>query len=1158
MLLGVACAAVCLSSTSRAAAVQISNAATGHATAARRGGVADEVTLALGVTVGREIKGGETHQYHAKLVAGQYAHVVIKRIGVNLLAAVSAPDGRTLTSYESPAGPQSTLTISLVAETSGLYDIGVTPVEKWAAEGRYEIQLEDVREAAPDDEKRAGAGRKVAEARRLQLLDTEDSRLAAIVAYKEALALWVELNDTAEQADTLHFIAQAYKASGESYFDKAVESYGRALALRPEGDAQARAYTLLGLAEVYRDFKDPADSLPHFQKALELFEAGNNARGRAAALYGMGLAKALRREMPAALKDYEEALRIYGSPEGRDRHEEARTLQAMGGAYEVQGEIERAIEFFNRALEGWRETGDAARAGNTYNSIAKLDDDRGDWQLALDNYEKALALYEEAAERDKPAVRRIRAITLYNLGFTYAALGDYQKASDLLEQSLAVRSDEPRGLGITHMAIGYVHALAGDPRSALESCERALPLQRKAGDPRESHTLTVMGIAHAALGEHKEALALYNRALEIQQNKDRPDPQAEAITQGRRGDSLAALGDGEHAIAAYSRARQLYREFKDRNGESVALFGMARVESGHNNLTAALKLIEDALAAAEPLRANVTSQQLRVSYFAAKVNYYDLYIDLSMRLRANGDEPALTAVAFEASEKARARSLLDILSQARIEAGTKGDPELAALAGEYLRLQREIKSREASMELSSGSKGTPEGAGLEAEIAKLYRERESAEAQVRSRYPRYAALMYPQPLTVAGVQSLLDEDTLLLEFALGEERSYAWALTATQLQGYALPPRSEIEGQARRLSDLLRSGQRLANESAAERASRMARAEAEYRPLAAEFSRKLLGPAAALLKKQRLLIIADGQLSYIPFGALPAPAADTVQGPSLPNAPLITDHEMVSLPSASVLSVLRQSARREQAAKSIAVFADPVFDKDDPRLQLAVGARPAAPQGHSDALARALRETGDGGDAPRLQRLLASGREARDILLLAPPGSSMEATGFRASRENLNDPHLGQYRVVHFATHGILDEQNPELSGVVLSLYDEQGRFHEDGFLRLGDIFGLSLPVDLVVLSACRTGLGKEFRGEGLIGLTRGFMYAGAPRVIASLWKVDDDATAELMKRFYQKMLKEGMTPASALRAAQASMLAQKRWGNPYYWAGFVLQGEPK
>jgi CHAT domain-containing protein len=154
-------------------------------------------------------------------------------------------------------------------------------------------------------------------------------------------------------------------------------------------------------------------------------------------------------------------------------------------------------------------------------------------------------------------------------------------------------------------------------------------------------------------------------------------------------------------------------------------------------------------------------------------------------------------------------------------------------------------------------------------------------------------------------------------------------------------------------------------------------------------------------------------------------------------------------------------------------------------------------------------------------------------------------------------PEIGQHRIVHFATHGFLNEEHPELSGLVLSLVDEQGR-HQDGFLRLHDIYNLNLPVDLVVLSACNSALGKEIRGEGLVGIVRGFMYAGAARVVASLWKVEDEATAELMKRFYQKMIKENQTPAAALRAAQVEMWKQKRWQFPYYWAAFVLQGEWK
>ncbi len=333
--------------------------------------------------------------------------------------------------------------------------------------------------------------------------------------------------------------------------------------------------------------------------------------------------------------------------------------------------------------------------------------------------------------------------------------------------------------------------------------------------------------------------------------------------------------------------------------------------------------------------------------------------------------------------------------------------------------------------------------------------------------------------------------------------------------------------------------------------------EAEYWREATAFSRKLLGPVAAQLKGKKLIVVADGELMYLPFGALPSPeAAEAATG--APPTPLIHDHVVVNLPSASVLAALRQTSRRLPTSKSVAIFADPVFESDDPRIQAARynGALPASKTRRPDELAQTMRDTEEDGDGLRLSRLPASNQEARYIVSVAGGGSIMEAIGFKATRENATDTRLGQYNIVHFATHGILNERHPELSGLVLSLYDEQGRFHEDGFLRLSDIYSLNLPVDLVVLSACRTGLGREVRGEGLIGLTRGFMYAGSQRVIASLWKIDDEATAELMKRFYQKMFKESMTPAAALRAAQADMSQQRRWNNPYYWSGFIIQGE--
>jgi CHAT domain-containing protein len=313
------------------------------------------------------------------------------------------------------------------------------------------------------------------------------------------------------------------------------------------------------------------------------------------------------------------------------------------------------------------------------------------------------------------------------------------------------------------------------------------------------------------------------------------------------------------------------------------------------------------------------------------------------------------------------------------------------------------------------------------------------------------------------------------------------------------------------------------------------------------------------------LIVSDGALQYIPFAALPNPT--TVQG-SVPR-PLVVNHEIVSLPSASTLSVLRREvAGRKPAPKAVAVTADPVYNRNDERIkgeELQSNRRgmnrPTAPRTRGELpfeLERSARESGLRGGAIEFTRLKGTGYEARQILSLVPESQSKQSFGFNADMAAVTAPDLSQYRYVHFATHGLLNSTHPELSGLVLTLFDREGN-PRDGFLRANQIFNLKLPAELVVLSACQTGLGKEVKGEGLVSLTRGFMYAGAPRVVVSLWSVPDAATAELMARFYRKMLKEGLRPAAALRAAQVSIIEdsqKKDWVMPYYWAAFTLQGE--
>ncbi|HEX4950132.1 MAG TPA: CHAT domain-containing protein, partial [Blastocatellia bacterium] len=305
-------------------------------------------------------------------------------------------------------------------------------------------------------------------------------------------------------------------------------------------------------------------------------------------------------------------------------------------------------------------------------------------------------------------------------------------------------------------------------------------------------------------------------------------------------------------------------------------------------------------------------------------------------------------------------------------------------------------------------------------------------------------------------------------------------------------------------------------------------------------------PVASQLAAKRLLIVGDGVLQYVPFGALPEPGVGgwglgagekKLQPPASSPQPLIARHEIIHLTSVSVLAVLRQeSAQRKPASKTLAVLADPVFQRNDPRLSLANATR--------------------AGDS-EFVRLRFSRTEAEEIASLAPAAQTLKALDFAANLETATSETLSDYRIVHFATHATINQQHPELSGIVLSQVNEQGQ-PRNGFLRLHEIYNLRLSAELVVLSACETALGKEVKGEGMIGLTRGFMYAGAPRVAASLWRTDDRAAAEFMKRFYQRLLGENMTAAAALRAAQIALSQNKRWEAPYYWAAFTLQGEWK
>jgi CHAT domain-containing protein len=537
--------------------------------------------------------------------------------------------------------------------------------------------------------------------------------------------------------------------------------------------------------------------------------------------------------------------------------------------------------------------------------------------------------------------------------------------------------------------------------------------------------------------------------------------------------------------------------------------------------------------------------------------YYELYIDLLMDGSPAPVGNGTDAQAFKVSERSLARSLLDNLAEAEVDIRQGIDPDLL---GRERALKRRIDDRSERWDRAAAdSRLAAEAAVLAEEVQGLSAEYDQLQAEIRSRSPRYAALTQPRPLSLDDVQQqILDEDTLLLEYSLGEERSFLWAVEKNRHASYELAGGDRIEKLSNDLYDMLTARTPRAEETVREYRQRVAKADTGYWEVAAKASDMLLGQVADRLDDKRIVIVSDGALQYLPFGSLPVP------GRSGEPVPMIAEHEIVNLPSASVLSLLRNESRgKREHTGSVAVLADPVFEVYDPRLKVeSAGADSAASKASAvefdlsggtergAAMAHSVR-----GTRRFFPRLESTRREADAIIDLAPEGTVFHALDFEASRETVISADLGQYKILHFATHGVVDNQHPRRSGIVLSLFDERGQ-SQDGFLRLNDIYNLDLGSELVVLSACDTALGKPVDGEGLIGLVRGFMYAGVPRIVASLWKVDDEATSELMIRFYRQMLRENRRPAAALREAQVSMWREEEWRQPYFWAAFVLQGD--
>ncbi len=910
---------------------------------------------------------------------------------------------------------------------------------------------------------------------------------------------------------------------------------------------RASATRLFSRAEqLRRQDGDLREAIKLYHEALVFWENLGDAGGQTAVLEKLGRLHERLGEAEQAAACYRRALTLCETPDPHRRR--PFLLNKLGELhYRKLGEPRKALDYFRRALAIARDSQNRRREASYLNNLAVLHKSRGEIHEALQHYNQALEIWRALGDPVEASK------TLQNLGNLYSMVGQMQRAVDAYLRGLEPLDDaqHPGRKAEILTRLGSAYRRQGHFELALEMLEEALMLpQRPAG---RAVTQAEIGTVLVRLDQKARALDVYTKALEVFRSKNQ---------HRRRAWVLASLGwlhdeQGDPAAAAeyYYDAQALFQWLEDRHGEASVLYGRARAERHRDRWAAARTLIEQALEIVESLRAETPSHKLRASYLARRHEYYQFYVDLLMQLHEIEPSAGHDRRAFEAGERARARSLLEVLTEsyARIRRGA--DAELLEQQ-RSLRSRIRIAERKRSARLAKApALEEEEDSPIDRELGFLVLELDRVETEIRTSSPRYSALIRPRPLGLPEVQAqVVDAETQLLVYSLGEERSFLWLITPDSLSSHVLPDRAAIEEVARPVAELLQR-------------SHYYGAREQTRLALGRLSQMLLGPVREQLDKKRLVIVSEGALQYIPFGVLPKPslcnAAVDETGGSPENRqlrPLAVDHEIVHLPSASLLPLLRQEvAGRVEAPRTIAVLANPVFSSDDPRCPArSEPARPAAPPAahESDSLTGPVPpDAVQVAEPEHLPPLRFSRQVAEEIKRLVPESERLIAVDFAASRDLALGRELGEYRIVHFGTHGRLNSQHPELSGLVLSLVDEQCQPRE-GFLPLHEIYNLDLPAELVVLSACQTALGGEIRGEGLVGLTRGFLYAGARRVIVSLWRVSDVATAELMTRFYRELLQNRLPPAAALRSAQLSMLAEPRWQAPFHWGGFVLQGD--
>ncbi|MCI0604307.1 CHAT domain-containing protein [bacterium] len=964
----------------------------------------------------------------------------------------------------------------------------------------------------------------------------------AILKYEESLKIAQDSGNQTAIAKNFIAIGQIKTKRGE--YAEAIKLFEQARILGEKlNDPRIIANALIRTSDIQQRQSQYKEALGNIQMALQIAETRNDKELMAKALNGIGNVHYFQGNFSEALDVYQRSLKY--AEEWGDKTAISIAQEAIGKIYRTQGSTSEALEFYVKAQKTAEEAGDKVRLCSIFSNMGVAYKEQGLHEEAFQRYLLALSAAEELGDKQTYAqtlnnlgslnreqgfldraihyyhqalksaeeVQNTRgiALVLNNMGDVYATQGLYEKALAYLERALKAREQIGDRWGITSTLsnIGSIYENQGKYDKALESYQRSLKIAEEAGDrPRIILVTYNLGRTYDRKGLYSESEQYFQRSLQVAKEIDSRKGMGYALE--GLGATYLKIQKFQQAEEALLQARTFGEEIKEPTIIWESSYSLGKVyerQGAIQNALASYRLATDQI---ERIRSRAGLEEGKAGFLANKLIVYEDLIRLLHRLHKENRGQDYETKAFEYSEKAKARAFLDSFAETRIRKGLTKEQAVAEarLLRKISRIQSELWKEKITEQKRNET------------LRKLQEAEEELDQfllDLRLSNPKYADLQYPKPYGLDRIRKELDSDTALLEFFVGEEESFVFAITQKEFRMALLPKKKELKQRVEKYKAAISRPPVSSRSGNAESTHR------EYQDLARALFLELLSPVQKTIRsKKSWIVIPDSVLHYVPLETLITERDEL----------LLKRYQFSYAPSATIWANLRTNQGTENRSRTqLLAFADPELLSDSSNQERSLS---------------------------QLRRLKYARLEVEGISALYPQTASTLYFGEQATEANFKKEPILQYKIIHLATHAVVDEEFPRRSGIILSQTKEA---EEDGILQMHEIVNLNLNADLVVLSACETGLGKLVGGEGIVGLMRAFLYAGTKDVVVTLWNVDDKSTADLMKRFYVHM-KSGKSKTESLRQAKLEFIRSAESGsgyaaysNPYYWGPFELVG---